>query len=580
MPFHDPFHPRSSFVKARHLITVALVLLAACAGEDDGGTGPGNGGGAPAAPTNVVVQAQSSTTAQVTWQTVANATNYEIERAPGTSGGTFTRVGQATAAPFNDSGLEPNTAYRYRVRGLNGTTAGAYSAEVATTTLQPGRQVVNVTQDITTNTTWVADNVYRLQGFRKVAAGATLTIQPGTRIEGDFNTLGSSLFVLRGARIVAVGTQNNPIVFTSSRQEGTRQPGDWGGLIIIGNARINRGSPTTLEGTGTSSDNALINYAGGTDDADNSGELRYVRVEFAGFGPAADAELNSFTFAAVGSGTQLNYLQVLAGLDDSYEWFGGTVDGKYLVSYESGDDHFDMAEGYSGRLQYLIAFQSRLLQPRDGAGNVSNDQQGIENDGCAGASCTNGQDSQPFTVPLVSNFTLVGAPSTVTLGTAGARGAVLRRGTGGYYYNGIIARWTAAGLSVRDASTGARAAAGLLEVKNHLLAETPLIFDASTNAIGDTSAFRAANAIVRDGAATLATIFTAVPAGQTTAQTTEADFDWSLTPSSPARTGGLATFTGNAATKGGSVVTGTAFRGAHDPAAPKWWVGWTNYAFN
>ena len=126
-----------------------------------------------------------------------------------------------------------------------------------------------------------------------------------------------------------------------------------------------------------------------------------------------------FTFAAVGSGTTMEYLQALSGLDDAFEWFGGAVDGKYFVSYESGDDHFDMSEGYVGRLQYLIAFQSKLLQPRPNAGNVSQDPQGIENDGCNGAGCVGGQDSQPYTIPLVANFTLIGFPNTVTLPTPG-----------------------------------------------------------------------------------------------------------------------------------------------------------------
>ncbi|MGH6690321.1 MAG: fibronectin type III domain-containing protein, partial [Gammaproteobacteria bacterium] len=342
-------------------------LFVGCGGDDTTGPGVVN------PPSSVTAQASTATSADVTFTPVIGATSYVVERAPGASGGTFEEVGTPSTSPFTDPGLEPNTTYRYRVATVSGSTTSAFSSEAQVTTLAPGRQVVNVTADITTNTTWVVDNVYRLQGFRKVTSGATLTIQPGTRIEGDFNTIGSSLFVLRGARIQAIGTAANPIVFTSSQTAGTRQPGDWGGLIIVGNGAINRADPTTLEGTGTNADNPLINYAGGNNNADNSGELRYVRVEFAGFAPAENAELNSFTFAAVGSGTALNYLQSLAGLDDSFEWFGGAADGKYFVSYESGDDHFDMSEGYSGRLQYLVALQTRILQTRPEAGGVSSD---------------------------------------------------------------------------------------------------------------------------------------------------------------------------------------------------------------
>ncbi|MEY4010621.1 MAG: hypothetical protein RLZZ93_1313, partial [Actinomycetota bacterium] len=119
----------------------------------------------------------------------------------------------------------------------------------------------------------------------------------------------------------------------------------------------------------------------------DSGTLKYVRIEFAGYATATDQELNTLTLAAVGSGTTIEYVQSLYGLDDSFEWFGGAVDGKYLVSYESGDDHFDMSEGYQGRLQFLIAYQSGLVIPRAGAGNSSNDPQGIENDGCNGTGC-------------------------------------------------------------------------------------------------------------------------------------------------------------------------------------------------
>lgn len=566
-----PTHPKELSVKARLLFTGLLLAAAACSG-DDNGTGPTPTPTVPTAPQNVVVQPQSSTTAQITFATVTGAATYDIERVQGATGGTFAKVGDVTVSPFNDTGLLPGTTYRYRVRGVSTAGAGAYSAEITNTTLAAGRTVVSVSGDITTNTTWVADNVYRLQGFRKVASGATLTIQAGTRIEGDFNTVGSSLFVLRGARIVAIGTAQFPIVLTSSRAVGTRQPGDWGGLIIVGNARINRGPPTNLEGTGTdATQNPLIDYAGGTVDTDNSGELRYVRVEFAGFGPAQDAELNSFTFAAVGSGTQFNWLQSMSGLDDSFEWFGGTADAKFLVSYEAGDDHFDMSEGFSGRLQNLIAYQSRILTPRAGAGNVSSDPQGIENDGCNGASCGTGQDSQPFTVPLVANFTLVGFPSTVTTPAGGARGVVLRRGTGGYYYNGLIARNNVSGLSIRDVATGTRAAAGLLDVKNHLLLETPAIYDASTNVTYDA----AANSIILGGVTTTS-VLTTLP----TAPTSGASFDWTPVAGTLPTSGGLATFTGNALTRGGTVVTGTTYRGAADPAGAKWWANWTNYALN
>lgn len=544
-----------------------LVALAACGGDDAGPSSLATPGG-------LTVNAVGSGEVNVTWSAVSGATGYVLQRAPGTTT-TFTEVAQTPGTEFTDTGLAPSTSWSYRVAAVASDPSlnSGFTSAQAVTTLEAGRQEVLVTTDITSNTTWVPDNVYRLVGFRKVANGATLTINAGTRVVGDFDVMGSSLFVLRGARIDAQGTAANPIVFTSSRAAGTRQSGDWGGLVLVGNGIINRSSPTNLEGTGTSEDNPLVNYGGGTDNADNSGILRYVRVEFAGFGPAQDQELNSFTFAAVGSGTTLEYLQALAGLDDAFEWFGGAVDGRYLVSYDAGDDHFDMSEGYAGRLQFLVAYQNRIVVPRATAGNTSQDPQGIENDGCAGANCVTGQDSEPFTIPLVTNFTLVGFPSSVTPPTGGGRGMVLRRGTGGYYVNGVVSRWPTAGLSVRDAATtGARLTAGLLDVRNLFLAETPALFDGSTNVAVDSTG----RALNLQPATTATSVFSALPASPANG----AALDWTPAAASPATSGGLATFTGNIAAKAGTFASGTSYVGAADPAGPKWWQDWTAYFTN
>ncbi len=562
-----------SIRKLGTLVALALVI-AACSDDTNDGDGGGNGSDTLAPPSNLVAQSTSSTAISVTFSTVTGAVGYVVERAEGAAGA-FAVVAEPTVGTFNDSGLLPGTTYRYRAlaKATTASLNSAYTSEVATTTLAPGRNVVEVTTDITSSTTWVVDNVYRLKGFRKVANGATLTIEPGTRVEGDVGTTGSSLFVLRGARIVANGTAALPIVFTSSQAAGTRQPGDWGGLVLVGNGVINRADPTNLEGTGTTAENPLINYAGGVDNADDSGTLRYVRVEFAGFGPAQDAELNSFTFAAVGSGTTMEYLESLSGLDDSLQWFGGAADGPYFVSYEAGDDHFDMAEGFVGRLQYLIAFQSRILQPRPGAGNVSADPQAIEIDGCNGTGCAAGQTSQPYTIPLVANFTIIGFPNTVTVPAGGGRGAVLRRGTGGYFVNGLIGRYPTAGLSLRDqASTGARVADGTLDIRNHLVVETPALLDASTNVTFD----QTGRELRHQATTTAASLLSALP----TSPTDAAAFDWTPLAGSAATTGGLATFSGNILAKAGAFVTPTTYVGAADPAGAKWWQGWTNYAAN
>jgi hypothetical protein len=438
---------------------------------------------------------------------------------------------------------------------------------------EPGAAVISA--NITANRTLHSDTVYTLRGFIKVADGATLTIEPGTVIQGDFDVLGSSLFVLRGARIVAQGTAAEPIVFTSSRPVGQRQPGDWGGLIIVGNGIINRSGDVILEGTGTGAENPQVLYSGGNNNSDSSGSLRYVRVEFAGYATATDAELNTFTFAAVGSGTSLEFLQALNGLDDSYEFFGGAVDAKHLVSYEAGDDHFDMSEGYSGRIQNIIGFQSRQPVPRIGAGNVSGDPQGIENDGCNGTGCTNGQNATPLTLPMVANFTLVGPPTGIFAGTGGGIGVMLRRGTGGIYVNGVVARWERYAFSVRDQSTVDRAAAGDLTLKNVFVSGSGPTFQPQGAQGVQGTLDLTANAL-EVGAAAPTALFTALPADPSNAT----QLDWTPAAGAAIATGGMNAFTGAVATKAGSFVTATAYRGAAAPGGAKWWQGWTNYADN
>ncbi|NOT08391.1 MAG: fibronectin type III domain-containing protein [Gemmatimonadales bacterium] len=551
-------------------LLVGTVALAACKSDDP--AAPSNN-----PPTGVTATSLGATSVHLAWTAAASVTGYILERAEGSTGGSYVEVNRpaATATSYDDTGLNPATVYRYRLAAVRTAGTSPFATEVLVTTSAPA--VVNITADITTNTTWTSTSVYKIVGFRKVANNSTLTIEAGTRIIGDFATVGSSLFVLRGSRIIANGTATAPIVFTSAQAEGAQLPGDWGGLIIIGNGIINRSGTVNIEGTGTSTENPLIPYSGGNNNADNSGTLRYVRVEWAGFAPATDAELNSFTFAAVGSGTTLDFLQAVNGFDDAFEFFGGAVDAKHLVSYETGDDHFDMSEGYVGRLQYLIGFQSYIQNNRPGVGGVSSDPQGIENDGCNGSGCDLAFNSTPFTVPVVANFTLVGPGAAGPAG--GGFGMVLRRGTAGHYVNGIWARYLNAGIGYRDADTKARETAGILTIRNNLIAQTPLALQAGQQAydIG-------ANAVILEQATTAASLFTKLPttvrASPGVAGTTAADFDWSLSAASPARTGGLATFTGDLLTRAGAFVAGTAYRGAADPAAAKWWEGWTYYLRN
>jgi hypothetical protein len=569
----------------------ALTIFTVACTEDTG----------PSAPDPILglsTTAKSSTSVQLTFNSGVGDQSYDIERAEGAAGA-FAQV-TSVAAPaaagqvsYVDANLKVNTLYRYHVITNRGGLKSIPSGEATVTTLGLGNAATDVTTDITTSRTFFNDTVYTLKGFIHVANGATLTIQPGTRIQGDFNTLGSSLWILRGAKIEAAGTADAPIVFTSSRPAGSRQPGDWGGLIIIGNAINNRNATVEIEGSGSDGEtvvggkNYRVLYSGGTVATDNSGTLSYVRVEFAGFAPSLNNELNSFTFAAVGSGTRASFLQSMGGLDDAYEFFGGGFDADHLVAYETGDDMYDMSEGFVGRLSFLIGFNSVQLTPRTGAGFLATDLEGIENDGCNGSGCDLGFNQAPFTMPLVANFTLVGCGDVACVGSGGGFGMMLRRGTGGYYVNGVLARFPRAGVSLRDAETFVRAgsvavqdvATADLAIKNVFFAEVAsTIFQAGGGATIQNSFDVAGNSLV-NSAATAASLFTALPA-QGTAPANVGAFDWSPSVASPIATAGLATFTGKIAAKGGAVVPGTAYAGAAAPGGVKWWTGWTVYARN
>jgi len=566
-------------------IGLSVGLLAAC-GDDDP-TGPVVE--APPVPGGIAASATGPNTVQLSWTASSGATGYVVERAQGATGGTFAQIATPSSTSYSDAGLTASTTYRYRIAATGTGGQSAFSGEAIATTAAPGARVATISADITSNRTLYADTTYQLSGFIKVGNGATLTIQPGTKIVGDYDIPGSSLFILRGARIDARGTATNPIVFTSERPLGQRQPGDWGGIIMIGNGITNRGAPTYIEGTGTDAVlNPLQDYSGGTNNDDSSGYLQYVRIEFAGFPTAPNEELNSLTMAAVGRGTTIDHVQVLLGLDDSFEWFGGAVDATHLVSYEAGDDHFDASEGYIGRLQHLIAFQSIRPEPRPNlAGGAASDPQGIENDGCWAENCNGGNDnrgsSQPYTVPVFANFTLVGPPAGAWDTPSGNIGMMLRRGVGGLYVNGVVARYGRAGVSLRGQEVKNRLDDGLLELKNIYFTGNGAIFQPGDplNPTLESRQFAldlGANAL-EDGNVATASLFTALPTN--TSSASAADFDWRPATGSPIATGGLTDFSGLATvlrTAASGVITPTAYRGAADPAGAPWWAGWTYYA--
>lgn len=228
---------------------------------------------------------------------------------------------------------------------------------------------------------------YLLKGWVYIADGAELTIEPGTIIKGDKQTK-SALIAERGGKLIAKGTAAEPIVFTSEQAAGSRKPGDWGGVILCGKAKNNK-TEQQIEGGPRSKH-------GGDDDADNSGVLSYVRIEFAGYPFQADKEINGLTLGSVGSGTQIDHVQVSYSNDDSFEWFGGTVNCKYLVAYKGWDDDFDTDNGFSGKVQFGLSLRDSKLA------DVSQSN-GFESDNCA-----DGAEVTPFTTATFSNITFVG----------------------------------------------------------------------------------------------------------------------------------------------------------------------------
>lgn len=217
--------------------------------------------------------------------------------------------------------------------------------------------------DITEDITLDASKRYLLRGKVYVQDGAAITIPAGTIIFGEKNSDGT-LIINRGGRINAQGTASNPIVFTSQAPAGFRNRGDWGGVVILGRAYNNNEANPLIEGiTGSAqSDNGIYGPDGASpaDDEESSGTMRYVRIEFAGIDLSVDNELNSLTMGAVGSGTEIDHIMVSYANDDAYEWFGGSVNHKYLIAYSTLDDDFDTDRGYNGKVQYAYVVRDPL----------------------------------------------------------------------------------------------------------------------------------------------------------------------------------------------------------------------------
>lgn len=304
------------------------------------------------------------------------------------------------------------------------------SADLAPPVNVPGidKPVIVVTGDVVGSETWVNTNYYVLRGAVFIHDGATLNIQAGTRVIGESGSVGT-LIVERGGRLIAIGTAQAPIVFTSDQPIGARNRGDWGGLIINGRAPVN------LEG-GEGAGEGDTGVYGGNDPNDNSGVLRYVRVEFSGIEFSPDNELNGIAFQGVGRGTQVEYVQAHMSRDDAMEWFGGTVDVKHAVLSNAADDSLDWTFGWTGRAQFIA-----ITQRGDDADN------GIEAD-----DNEFNNNALPRSNPQIYNLTACGDPDR-NEGGESTRAANLRRGTAFTIRNFLITGFKTVGFQIETTNT-------------------------------------------------------------------------------------------------------------------------------
>jgi hypothetical protein len=305
--------------------------------------------------------------------------------------------------------------------------------------------IITLSGKITKDTTLYAKDVNYLSGLVYITKGVTLTIQEGSKVLGKSSGADvATLVICRGAKIIAKGTADKPIVFTSAAIN--PQSGDWGGVVLLGTAKVNTTLPwkgssvvglTSVEG-GVNDTEVGYGLAGSGDaafptgnDDDNSGILQYVRIEYAGYAYQPDNELNSLTMAGVGRATTISHIQVTYAKDDAFEWFGGTVNCKYLIAYKTQDDDFDTDNGYNGNVQFGIILRDSVIA------DISQSE-AFESDNNSG-----GTTVTPQTTAVFSNITAIGPRATLSnVGNSLYRGgAHIRRNTGISIMNSIIAGW-------------------------------------------------------------------------------------------------------------------------------------------
>jgi hypothetical protein len=430
----------------------------------------------------------------------------------------------------------------------DGTTTEPATGGKQTLTLQSGAVITGVYKNTILN---IPEGTFTLKGYVYFEDGSEINIAAGATIKSDVTDKGA-LIIERGAKINAIGSAAKPIVFTSGKAVGQRNPGDWGGIVILGKATTNRTTEPTIEG-------GVGKNFGGTSDTDNSGTLKYVRIEFAGIASQPNSEINGLTLGGVGSGTTIEYVQVAYGNDDAFEIFGGTVNAKYLVAFATADDDFDFDFGYRGRIQFGVTLRDpSVVDPGDAGNGVE-----CDNDGT-------GTTATPTTRPVLSNFTFIGPNVDNTTSKNHNFANRFRRSSNFVLNNSVLVGWMKGGLSLESDGTynSLVGTTTTSEFKNNLLHA-----NAATYKIGSVTVAGATDVIVKTKAEASSTItLTAAADAKISDPFNLANPNLLPLSGSPALTG--AAFAGDLTNTFFSVTT---YRGAF--GTTNWMAGWTNFSF-
>jgi hypothetical protein len=327
-----------------------------------------------------------------------------------------------------------------------------YPSAISNFVITVGDPVVTL-QGVLTTQTLDAAKPYLLKGQVFIPSGVTLTVPAGTVVKGD-KASKATLIVQPGGKLVAEGTASNPVVFTSAQALGERDRGDWGGIVMLGNAFVNQTAKPAIEGITPTQNFGSVAADGATpatNATENSGTLKYVRIEYAGIELTPNNETNSLTLGGIGSGTTVEYVQVSFGGDDGFEWFGGTVNGKYLVSHSTWDDDFDTDYGWGGNVQFGLVVRNPFFADQSGSNAFESDNQA---NGTAIAGICDGTTNTGCTRGVFSNITVLGPREIQTRSISGnyQNAAHIRRRSAISIFNSFFAGYRV-GIRIDDQGT-------------------------------------------------------------------------------------------------------------------------------